>query len=216
MTLHVPRLPLSLDPLIAEARQRMRRRRAALAVLVLAIAVSLTFALWPSGGHPGVRSGQSVNAQHELARLTVPIDKYERQWRRWVLLSSARTGPGGYLRHSSLIHIRRTIRAAVTGSGAMVIRLAIWDLHSPRVELVMATATPPAAYLKHDLGRLLGRIPGEYRYVKVVDRQGASIFENFYRVVGVHLEGMVGVPPALGGCSPVKNWGRTPPPCPVK
>jgi hypothetical protein len=37
MTLHVTRLPFSLDPLIAEAKRRMRRRRSLLAVLGLFI-----------------------------------------------------------------------------------------------------------------------------------------------------------------------------------
>ncbi|HJQ74591.1 MAG TPA: hypothetical protein VJ814_06880 [Gaiellaceae bacterium] len=54
MTLHVPRLPFSLDPLIAEAKRRMRRRRllvvtVALAALTLAGSVVAT----RSPGGPG-------------------------------------------------------------------------------------------------------------------------------------------------------------------
>jgi hypothetical protein len=52
MTVRFPRLPLSLDPLIAEARQRARRRRLLLAALlagVLALAVGLSFGLRHTG-----------------------------------------------------------------------------------------------------------------------------------------------------------------------
>jgi hypothetical protein len=42
MTLHVPRLPLSLDPLIAEAKRRARQRRwLILFVLVVATATAV-------------------------------------------------------------------------------------------------------------------------------------------------------------------------------
>jgi hypothetical protein len=55
MTLHIPRLPFSLDPLIAEAKRRMRRRRLFLAVLVLvgAGAVGGIVLLAGSPGSPG-------------------------------------------------------------------------------------------------------------------------------------------------------------------
>jgi hypothetical protein len=49
MTLHAPRLPFSLDPLMAEAKRRMRKRRVLIAVLAVLVvggaaggAVSLT------------------------------------------------------------------------------------------------------------------------------------------------------------------------------
>jgi hypothetical protein len=37
MSVHVPRLPLSLDPLIAEAKRRARQRRVLLALVVSAV-----------------------------------------------------------------------------------------------------------------------------------------------------------------------------------
>lgn len=53
MTLRVPRLPFSLDPLIAEAKRRARRRRLLLALGVAAGgAVAVNFAL-QSGAGPG-------------------------------------------------------------------------------------------------------------------------------------------------------------------
>jgi hypothetical protein len=46
MTLHVPRLPFALDPLVAEAKRRARRRRAALlALAIAAVAIAVTFGL---------------------------------------------------------------------------------------------------------------------------------------------------------------------------
>jgi len=53
MTAHIPRLPFTLDPLIAEAKRRMRRRRYFTALaLVAAAAISTTLTL-------GLRPGQS-------------------------------------------------------------------------------------------------------------------------------------------------------------
>lgn len=56
MTLYVPRLPFSLDPLIAEAKRRARQRRFLIALVVVALAAAATaLALGSSGG--GSRSG---------------------------------------------------------------------------------------------------------------------------------------------------------------
>jgi hypothetical protein len=68
MTLRVPRMPFSLDPLIAEATRRARRRRLLLALGVAAgAAVAVTFALrsgaGPAGGAPGVGSGSAAATQ---------------------------------------------------------------------------------------------------------------------------------------------------------
>jgi hypothetical protein len=69
MTLHLPRLPLSVDPLVAEARRRMRQRRSLiLAVLLAAAAAGLTFALRsPNGPGPSGSAGVGLGA---TARLT--------------------------------------------------------------------------------------------------------------------------------------------------
>jgi len=51
MTVHLQRWPLSVDPLIGEAKQRMRRRRLLVAVLagLMALAIGLTLAMRSSG-----------------------------------------------------------------------------------------------------------------------------------------------------------------------
>lgn len=56
MTVHVPRLPISLDPLIAEAKRRMRRRRLLIAVAAVAIAAGSAFAMG-APGRPGSNGG---------------------------------------------------------------------------------------------------------------------------------------------------------------
>jgi hypothetical protein len=57
MTLRVPRLPFSLDPLMAEAKRRARRRRLLLALAGAAAgAVAVTFAL-QSGARPSAPGG---------------------------------------------------------------------------------------------------------------------------------------------------------------
>jgi hypothetical protein len=113
--------------------------------------------------------------------------------------------------------VRRTVRSSVAASGAEIVRLNVWPTTAPpSIELVVATNVLPAVYLEHNLAPLLGAIHGEWRFVEVVDRHKTVIFQNGYRRRGGHFEGMVGVPPRLGGCSPVKNLGDTPPPCPAK
>jgi hypothetical protein len=69
MTLRVPRLPFSVDPLIAEARRRARQRRLVLALVALALAggaVGTALALRGSG-----RTGPSVKLVAPVAKAAV-------------------------------------------------------------------------------------------------------------------------------------------------
>jgi hypothetical protein len=64
MTLQLPSLPFSLDPLMAEAKRRARQRRLLVAVgvvLTVGLAVGLTFALRPHGGGT---SGRPATARY--------------------------------------------------------------------------------------------------------------------------------------------------------
>ncbi len=85
MTLHVPRLPFALDPLIAEAKRRARQRRYLLtlgALILVALAAGLTLGLRPSGGGSGSgvpTTGASVRVG--ALRFTVPRGFYRRQIR---------------------------------------------------------------------------------------------------------------------------------------
>jgi hypothetical protein len=69
MTVHLPRLPIKLDPLIAEAKRRMHRRRLILALIASGcLAVGLTFALRPSPRTPA----PLVQQQTSPSQLIVP------------------------------------------------------------------------------------------------------------------------------------------------
>jgi hypothetical protein len=69
MTLHVSRMPFSLDPLMAEAKRRARRRRLLLALSVAAGAVAATTFALHSGGGPGGTPSSKSDAwpSHETA-----------------------------------------------------------------------------------------------------------------------------------------------------
>ena len=75
MTLRVPRLSFSLDPLMAEAKRRARRRRLLLALGVAAGgAVAVTFALQSGAGPGGAPSGGAApNEGPVLAGGVAPV-----------------------------------------------------------------------------------------------------------------------------------------------
>lgn len=96
MTLHVPRLPFSVDPLMAEAKRRARQRRTliALAALLLAgLAGGLTLAFRsPGGGSTNggglTRTGASA-AQPLLRRGSqgVVVASWQRAMNQWLFSS---------------------------------------------------------------------------------------------------------------------------------
>jgi hypothetical protein len=211
------RLPISTDPLIGEAKQRMRRRRTGLLLLLLAGTVALCLALWPSGAPVPARPSAQAPARDELARLTVPVDAYERKWRGWVA-EDARTRPVRPAAATALLH---HLERYALASGLRVVRLKVWrTTGAPSEELVVATTSAPAAYLKHNLTQFLSRTgtAGDFRYVKVVDRHGRSIFEAGSRPIenGGGVESMLRVPPALVGCNPEGMGPRVVRTCPAK
>jgi hypothetical protein len=81
MTIRVPRLPFSLDPLIAEAKRRARRRRLLLTLGIAAgAAIAVTFALQtragPGGPAPPAGAGSvgaAPNAGSVLASGVAPV-----------------------------------------------------------------------------------------------------------------------------------------------
>jgi hypothetical protein len=223
MTAQVPRLPFALDPLIAEAKRRMRRRRVLVVALLLLFGTITGAAVIATGSAGGPRSAGppgSQQVQHPAASLSqfqVPIDATERQWRTWVLSHGygITVGP-----RANLSRLRRDIRSAVEASGAMLVRLKLWEANTrrPPVEVVVATAANPAIYLRRHLMPLLDVIDHGYLFVKVVDRRGSMIFErSTLTTSNGSPEGTVGVPRDLQGCSPViASWIDNPPPCPVR
>ena len=83
MTLHVPRLPFTIDPLIAEAKKRARQRRfLTLIVLLIALATGLTLALRSGGGGPsGVIGTAGAPAHVGALAAAVPPGLRQRQIR---------------------------------------------------------------------------------------------------------------------------------------
>ena len=63
MTVRVPRLPLALDPLIAEAKRRARHRRLLVGVLLAAVAAGLALTLGLPGGSSGGRGSAAIPAR---------------------------------------------------------------------------------------------------------------------------------------------------------
>lgn len=61
MTLHVPRVPFSLDPLIAEAKRRARQRRVLAAVAVLLVGSGAGAAIVASSA-PGVATARPLQS----------------------------------------------------------------------------------------------------------------------------------------------------------
>jgi hypothetical protein len=209
MTSRGTALPLSLDPLMAEAKRRMRRRRVMLALLILLVGgAGLTLALRPSGGGPSpTRPVQQAQSPQGLRHITVPVDSYERTWRARI-----ESGTGPALSRSAAVLLRRKVVRAVRRSGATVLRIRVWRRAAPMsVEVVLATAMSPATYLRDRLEGLVGLLAHGNPYVKVVGPRGSRLFEWYYSPG----QGMVGVPHALQMCSPVSASWMNPEPCPA-
>jgi hypothetical protein len=83
MTAHAPRLPFSLDPLIAEAKQHMRRRRllvaAALAVVVVGTTAGVVATRSPAGTNARVEGLSLPAGTRFCGWLDVGIG-----WRVWA------------------------------------------------------------------------------------------------------------------------------------
>ena len=198
-------------PLIAEAKLRMRRRRVLMAVLVLLAGAGVLFLILRPSGAPGTTRvtphGRNGNG-NAVAHLKVSVDAAERAWRTGINhLYTDATG----LTLPGAARLRRTVVTAAHKTGATIVRIRVWSTPGA-VEVVLATRMNPAEYLAHRAHRLVTLLGRDYPYVKVVNGRGSRIFEWYDLPRG----GMVGVPPRLRDCSPVQDWGPTPPPCPVK
>ncbi|HEV7566057.1 MAG TPA: hypothetical protein VGO31_08890 [Microbacteriaceae bacterium] len=77
----------------------------------------------------------------------------------------------------------------------------------------------PASFLVHQMPTFLAALGDRWKdydgtYVRVVDSSGTTVWESSTN--GRISSGSVGFRQDLAGCSPVFDWGPTPPPCPAK
>jgi hypothetical protein len=96
MTLNVPRMPISLDLLMAEAKRRMRQRRLLVGALIVALAAAVAGASFALRGHNGP-GGAPAGSGHGLATATMgqlsmlyPAAWKQVKWTCWI-------GVGNYL-----------------------------------------------------------------------------------------------------------------------
>lgn len=104
MTVHVPRLPFSLDPLIREAKRRARQRRLLVAVVAL---------LLLGGGAAG--TGLVLRSANALTPASKGIDTaaIEKSWRS-NLLRGARVNPGARFSNPPKAVLLRRLRLAAS------------------------------------------------------------------------------------------------------
>ena len=114
--------------------------------------------------------------------------------------------------------VEKRLRAAAAEAGATVVTLRAYRPHGLAPLLVIRVDSDPAVFLKDKLPALLSSFGDRWRdyegtFVEAVDADGAFIWAAGAAPRTSH--GSVGTRAGLEGCSPVANWGPTPPPCPA-
>jgi hypothetical protein len=113
---------------------------------------------------------------------------------------------------------RRRFQAAAEKIGVPLEALTVYRPDGVAISAVLE-ADDPAAFLLHTMPRFLAAMGDPWRdydgvYVRLVDASGATVWET--STVVRMSEGSIGAREDLAGCSPVSDWGPTPPPCPAK
>jgi hypothetical protein len=146
MTLHTPRLPLSLDPLIAEARRRARRRRVLVLQLAVAAAV-LTGTTIAAERSPGAAPQSAPTRLPTLLVNGGPHSAYRWKVRpaaAWILYTGDGSGRIGGSDGTGLVHPGhltwgRWTKTQATGSGVVW----LYAQGSVRKDRVTVTAFRP-------------------------------------------------------------------------
>ena len=112
---------------------------------------------------------------------------------------------------------RQLFENAAAKTGVSLDKLTIYQPDGIAVAATLKS-DDPASFLVHQMPRFLDAL-GDHSnldgtYINLVDGSGQTVWETSSndRIS----EGSVGSRPDLAGCSPVSNWGPTPPPCPAK
>jgi len=111
--------------------------------------------------------------------------------------------------------VQARLRSAVVAAGATVDKIAVGEPNGLAVLLILRVSDP-AMFLKHGLPGVLDSFGDRWRdydgtFVEVVDHDGAFVWAAGTAPRTSH--GSVGTRAGLEGCSPIVNWGPTPPPC---
>ena len=154
MTLHARWLPLSLDPVIAEAKRRSRQRRLLLGALIVALAalgVGTTLALrGPAGPNPG-RAGAGQGHDSAVANIGGLSITYPAAWKRvswncwnaigsYLLLTTARPTPRCGSTLPPREQLGRNGVAVWFGTAAPLRTIAIvWKVNPPPIGLWAGT-----------------------------------------------------------------------------
>jgi hypothetical protein len=113
---------------------------------------------------------------------------------------------------------RQRFKGAAAKIGVSLDELTIYQPDGVAVAATLKSGDP-AAFLAHQMPMFLAALGDRWRdydgtYIRLVDDSRTTVWET--SSTGRISSGSVGSRQDLAGCSPVANWGRTPPPCPAK
>ncbi len=113
---------------------------------------------------------------------------------------------------------RRTFRAAAAAIGSRLDELTIYRPDGVAVAATLESADP-ARFLVHQMPRFLAALGDRWAdydgtYIRLVDSSGSTVWESSTNARTP--TGAVGVREDIAGCSPIANYGPTPPACPAK
>jgi hypothetical protein len=177
------------------------------------------------------RSNQESEWRHELAatflggNMKIPIvsaavEGAQPDTKHRMVTWSWRRTHSSFRSTAQKLALARKLTAAAERDGAAVTSLILYRSLDPVLYLKIETPKP-AAYLKHDLEKVIqiserGKPALAGSYLQVVDQNGKSILQTG----GItDMMGFVWVLPKLEGCSPIDHSrppGVTIPPCPAK
>jgi hypothetical protein len=135
MTAHVPRLPFSLDLLIAEAKRRMRRRRLLIAVVAIVLLL----------GGGAVGTIVAVGSPNDLTPPSKAIDiaAIEKSWQSQLLLG-ARVDPRKHFSNPSKTVLLRRVRLAASRYHFTVVKVQVLHPRQAAPLVVVETADEQA------------------------------------------------------------------------
>jgi hypothetical protein len=112
---------------------------------------------------------------------------------------------------------RQTFERTAQRSGANLDDLTIYRPDGVAVAVTLSTAHPASFLVEHMPGFLAG-VGDRWHdydgvYIRLVDGSGRTVWET--STAARTSAGAVGSLSELAGCSPIANWGPTPPACPV-